>query len=416
MVAPKPPTPDTENDRSMYDSGYGDARGYYDDGAYVAAPPIGPVMPNKHSPVSSTNVTSISPHRAYTSHLLASFQRQRTLLRATPPPSAIEALNPKRCIVVMKTPFTQAFGEWQRAITAFDPSPVQIATLRNWSILTLLRLATSSLKRGRNLPTRMGAWVWALLAKLDYGILNRSEASTVRDFGKKAVWMRLGFDEKLAQATQGLIELHDEQEDEEEGEVQEEIISVADADANGDTGAEEQEVEMDISSEEEGEILDGDDELGQSGDVNETSGPPLKKTESPISAQNNESIYTNKRLSRKRNASSPSIVDDQPTNGPYKKLKSKMDAFLDNDAAMASAKIRLMSQMGQLGDDDGAQDVDDVRTRATEVMRMNVSEEERLPNDTTKATLDMIILVVGEVFGQRDLLEFREHWARDEVE
>jgi hypothetical protein len=427
MVAPKAPTPDGENDRSMYDSGYGDARGYYEDGAYVAAPPIGPVMPSKYPLVSSKNTTSIPPYEAYTSHLLASFQRQRTLLRSTPPSSAIDALKPERCIVVVKSPFTKAFGEWQRATTSFDPSPVQMATLQNWSVLTLLRLATSSLKRGRNLSVRMGAWIWALLAKLDYGILNRSEASTVRDFGKKAVWMRLGFDEKLAEATQGLVEHHEEDQDAEEWQEGDEEQDEIDAVASGtnalantilgtDIGMEEQEIEMDISSEEEGEILDSDDDAAKSGDVSKIAdlSQENRKTSSPIPP--NDIIYTNTRHSRKRNASSPSLGNEGTNKGTSKKLKTKADAFIHREAAIASAKIRLISQMGHLGDDSGGEGSDQLSTKAAQDVQMKTETEGRLPNDTTMGTLDMIILIVGEVFGQRDLLEFREQWIRSEAE
>ena len=43
----------------------------------------------------------------------------------------------------------------------------------------------------------------------------------------------------------------------------------------------------------------------------------------------------------------------------------------------------------------------------------DVSEEQdvpEIPDANTRATLDMIISVVGECYGQRDLLQFREEW------
>ena len=48
--------------------------------------------------------------------------------------------------------------------------------------------------------------------------------------------------------------------------------------------------------------------------------------------------------------------------------------------------------------------VDDVRT-----------SNQVSATDNTMATLDMIITIVGEVFGQRDLLEFRSEWAANET-
>jgi len=44
-------------------------------------------------------------------------------------------------------------------------------------------------------------------------------------------------------------------------------------------------------------------------------------------------------------------------------------------------------------------EIDIPREETDEEMRRN-----------TRATVDMIITVVGEVYGQRDLLEFREVW------
>ncbi|KAI9817703.1 MAG: hypothetical protein M1832_004597 [Thelocarpon impressellum] len=44
-----------------------------------------------------------------------------------------------------------------------------------------------------------------------------------------------------------------------------------------------------------------------------------------------------------------------------------------------------------------------------------VDEAQTFPSDATRATLDMVITIVGEAYGQRDLLEFREVWAIDGV-
>jgi hypothetical protein len=36
------------------------------------------------------------------------------------------------------------------------------------------------------------------------------------------------------------------------------------------------------------------------------------------------------------------------------------------------------------------------------------ASEDAVPNDNTKATIDMILTIVGELYGQRDLLQFRD--------
>lgn len=48
-----------------------------------------------------------------------------------------------------------------------------------------------------------------------------------------------------------------------------------------------------------------------------------------------------------------------------------------------------------------------------EVDIATVNEDENNTRENTLATLDMIINIVGEVFGQRDLLEFRHPWPKE---
>ncbi|WPH01423.1 Survival motor neuron (SMN) interacting protein 1 (SIP1) [Acrodontium crateriforme] len=44
-----------------------------------------------------------------------------------------------------------------------------------------------------------------------------------------------------------------------------------------------------------------------------------------------------------------------------------------------------------------------------------VADNHLTPRENTLVTLDMILTIVGDVFGQRDLLEFRRKWATDET-
>jgi hypothetical protein len=38
-------------------------------------------------------------------------------------------------------------------------------------------------------------------------------------------------------------------------------------------------------------------------------------------------------------------------------------------------------------------------------------DQGQCPNSNTRVTIDMIITIVGELYGQRDLLEFRDSWG-----
>ncbi|KAF7196963.1 hypothetical protein HII31_01881 [Pseudocercospora fuligena] len=61
-------------------------------------------------------------------------------------------------------------------------------------------------------------------------------------------------------------------------------------------------------------------------------------------------------------------------------------------------------------------DTDGVATKATERPSSSHSDQSRtfhaVASENTLATLDMILVVIGEIFGQRDLLEFRQPWSK----
>jgi hypothetical protein len=149
---------------------------------------------------------------------------------------------------------------------------------------------------------------------------------------------------------------------------------------------------MDISSDEEGEVPEDNDEPTNRGrDLNVTE-PSKKRRNTSSPSPKRDTISSNPPVSRKRNTSNPSIPDFEPT---------KAEALLDNNAEIAAAKLRLLSQIGLSGGDDVTP------PQKTEV---NCEVKEEMPNENTKATIDMILLIVGEVYGQRDLLVNRETW------
>lgn len=83
------------------------------------------------------------------------------------------------------------------------------------TVLRLLRMCNSKLKRRRNIERRLSTWIWSLLARLpDVGTLGGEEVFVVRDLGKRAVWVGLGWqDDAVAKATEAQYE------DGEEGDV-----------------------------------------------------------------------------------------------------------------------------------------------------------------------------------------------------
>ncbi|OAA61708.1 ribonucleotide reductase inhibitor [Niveomyces insectorum RCEF 264] len=222
-------------DRSIYENGVGDARGYYLDGAYIAAPDErnGAVTTNAVSAEaaahpaadSSTDATANADAdlfcAAYRARLLARFALLRSHLQRDPPPAAVAALPPDHDVTI--GPLSTRSGAFRRALFLLqttDPLPAQIAALDKLSAFRLLRVllrgllaggtaegSSRSSRSGRfarsllgpqpgatlglDMDPRTSRWLWALLARLpDRGELDYREVGYIRDVAKQAV-MRL---------------------------------------------------------------------------------------------------------------------------------------------------------------------------------------------------------------------------------
>lgn len=96
-------------------------------------------------------------------------------------------------------------------------------------------------------------------------------------------------------------------------------------------------------------------------------------------------------------------AEEQDEECPVASVKSQDADMLDDDlsAALEAAKLRLKAKLQS----DTAGDGTDDRTRG----EVGDSVQQ------ARVLLDMIITIVGEFFGQRDLLDAREVWTRDEA-
>ncbi|KAI9845352.1 MAG: hypothetical protein M1830_007547, partial [Pleopsidium flavum] len=183
LVAPK--STQTEQDADIYRNGVGDSRGYYADGAYTAAPPLGPSIPTTTTAEDEVQ----DPQDAYYTSLRLRFSLLRATLRCTPPASAIAALDDDHPIS-LPSGSSVAFATWRYLLKTTDPLPAQLASLDQGSVLRLVRIVTGGLKRGRKIDKRMGAWVWGLLGKVrEVGECGSEEVGVLRELGKRAVWV-----------------------------------------------------------------------------------------------------------------------------------------------------------------------------------------------------------------------------------
>ncbi|GAB1217179.1 hypothetical protein ATERTT37_006408 [Aspergillus terreus] len=326
FTAPQPAAPQTETARPQDDNGVDNLNpheespvreGVYVDGVYVAP---------QNATISTTDIleaTYSDAQASYYNLLHHRFLLLRSILKCTPPPEAITALDDLHPISFPRHSKT-ARKEWRHLLLAVDPSTVQLACMDMDSVLGVLgimaRLISENVRSGSaERVRRMGAWAWGLLGKCrDVGQLGTEEVGEIRDLGKRAAKI--------------LCKMKEE------------------------------ELSKNQAAAQDGETSDDESDFGN-GPVEGDDGVPKRDLDMP-DAENN------------------SAEGDE----------------------LEQAKARLQAKL-QGGEDQALLPADEppVEAATTECELVDVATQ-------TKAMLDMIITVVGQYYGQRDLLQARELW------
>lgn len=372
--------------RDLYESSVGDARGYYHDGAYVAAPVEEDDIAAQASTHTNGNGRSavteqsegdagadVDPEAesarfstAYRSRLLLThFAQLRAIVR--PPSSAhtdpgqladaVAALPPDHDTDVGPlSTRSGVFRRWLYLLRTTDPLPAQIAAMDKVSVLRLLRVllrgllvggstSSRSSRAGRfeqklvggqgngglDMNGRTGRWLWALFARLpDRGELDYREVGYIRDVAKQAVM-------RLAHLS----------------------YDMAGTDVQGDDDLGEEE-------EEEGEELIAQEDGGEVAEPNQGE---------PLSVEN-----VNKA--------------DEDQGGPD-------DMPMDMESEPETGEAKETGQDGVTGEGEKPQE-------AAEDGKADQEGEDGEMQQ--RATLEMVLAVAGEFYGQRDLLAFRTPW------
>ncbi|KAI9740092.1 MAG: hypothetical protein M1818_004843 [Claussenomyces sp. TS43310] len=345
--------PQEKDDRSIYDCAVGDARGYYQDGAYTAAP----LQSLDSLSLPLDNPGGIDPQHAYHNSILARFTTLRAKLQATPPRSAVERLSGDHVSYMGAT--ASEWKSWRRRVTRTDAAAAQLAGMGKGTALRVLRLMTRELGKRDGLQgtprcgKRLSRWAWGLLARLpERGEMSSEEIGVVRELAKRAVWVSV--------ALKGIHHL--------------EALS---EDSEGDD--EEKGVDSKIDN---GEEDDHSDHLEEEDQLTASFSPSA-------------------------DAAGNRTLADTDSDG---KLQLNIEGQEDLEAARARLLANISPQVYVAGDEvetDGDQELTKQSlNRSPEVEEQ--SEENSVQN--TWATVDMIITIAGEMYGQRDLLEFREEW------
>ncbi|RKU45535.1 hypothetical protein DL546_004463 [Coniochaeta pulveracea] len=283
-----------------------------------------------------------------------------------------------------------------------------MAAMDKGSVLRLLRIILQSkfLRRGYTLRERTSRWIWALLARLpDRGELDSVDIGWVRDLGKRAVAVSISREHARALSEvvdrsqleafglrSVLNEIDEEEKDEEEEGMDPEAYEEAleepeqvdqpystanssspapDAPRHVQPGAASQAVEE--------KRFDGDSANDlEDGEVSDTK----------LSAHRPPGEGSKEAASDMEDGE---IADDEPAN----------DEDISN--ALAAAKERLLAS---LGDSDTPNEP--LSSSGTAQRREAELMEERF---NMRTTVNMILTVAGEFYGQRDLLQFRAPFA-----
>lgn len=357
-------------DRGIYDDGVGDTRGYYHDGAYTAAPDPdsypasddeeeGEVLSlaDEADRVAAQNAAL---RKAYFASLTSQFLRLRALLHRDPPHSLVAALPRDHGTQVGSFGAKSwTFRVWTKRIRHTDPLPVQVAALDRQSVLKLLRVVLGGkfIRRGYELRERTSRWIWALLARLpDRGEMDYAEVGWVRELGKRAVLMMVSIAQMDALREEVEGDLDGELEG--DGEVEEEEFA-------GETVADEEEEEQMVCA--------------------EPKQPPTTAAAEKAADEDGEMdmVIDNGEVSD----------DDQPATAGNN----------DIETDIAAAKARLLARL----EENTATDVDEDQQGGSDEGDATMFDDDRA-RVNMRATLNMILTVAGEFYGQRDLLEFRD--------
>ena len=371
LVAPKAFT-----GRDIYESGVGDYRGRYADGAYYA-------------PDDATSIRGYDdfegeaedPRTAYYDSILSRFEILREQLQQSPPEEAVAGLDADHPTSLGKLEMA-VVRWWKWKIRTSDPLPVQVASMDKGTVLRLLGLITSGnlLKRGAQVEIGVSRWSWALLARLpERGELTSEEIGVVRDLGKKSVALGKGLREDK-DWDERVEELEATYDDEDEP-MYEENTAGYHIESNNLFHNDAQET-----------VLDPAISIGPQlpAELEESHQNPAASKEFPDEPQQEGGLQRPGKIAYKTNTEGQ-IPDEGKT--------------IDE---VAAAKARILSRLN------GSNGVElEPDTSFTEAEKRNIHDIDATTNArwNTKATVDMIVTVAGEMYGQRDLLQDRSIWG-----
>ena len=348
--------------------------GWYEDGAYYSS--TQPV-PSSDAEDQETGETGQDPQLEYFDSILTRYETLRAQLQQIPPVETVQKLDKEHPTHLGR--LNKELARWWRwNMRSVDPLPAQIASMDKSTVLRLLGLLTGGtlLKRGAEVDIGVSRWAWGLLARLpDRGELTSEEIGVVRELGKKAVLVGMGLREEQAW---------------------EEGMEQVEAGFDDDDG------DFDVVNDEEISLeIDEENEVGGAANSTEESA-----SATPVNLNHGHDSTTEIN----------GVQGEQPREGVKESVSNgeSSDGDLTGDATnlevaeattdFEDAKARLLER---LQNEQQGNTIQETAAKSGHESSSQVYSGKW----NTRATVDMIITVAGEVYGQRDLLEFRENWS-----
>ena len=337
-----------------------DTRGWFEDGTYVATPvasfPLRPPSPHKAA-LLAWHESFVERFRTLRS-LLHGAERQ---LHSQPLPVSSEST-----AITNDHPVPRRQEHWLQMLGDTSPTPLYLWTMDLELVLKGLKIVVGLLKIGTDTPLELTRWIFGLLLRC-HEVMTRDEVFVLRELGKRAIHIQKKLEQThCLDGSKGegmLAEILEDEADEDD----------LDAEGNKSEG-------LDFLEQHGGEAVVG------------------------ISCDgiNNVSVK----------APAGQHIQSQAAEG--QKLGLTVNLTKTVLSSQDSAPEALTSQ----GNDIPEPEPPEVDDEAVALGRLNKFRKNRkpkngkynyVPSPNTLGTLDMIISIVGDVFGQRDLLEERKY-------
>lgn len=332
-------------------------------------------LPNSEDGHVEGEAGDVDPERelleAYCASVLSRYHRLRSTLHAAVPPDAARRLSCARPTFAPPLGGKSSTPKiWSQALRSTDPHPLQLALMSKESVLRVLRvlLGGKFLHRGYTLSERTSQWLWGLLARLpDPWEMDHTDIGWVRDLGRRAVLLGRSLSEMAALRDEleegmlgGGVDASSSSGDDDDDD---------DAEAGEDPGSPDSEPQKDPAR----------DAVSQEEPTGENVAEEQAGAEQDEEGQVGEGIGDNESVAMDLGSES-----------------ERGEATEDDGTALEAARKAFLSRLEDAAADN-EQPEEDPREAERLRLRMNM-----------RATLNMILTVAGEFYGQRDLLEFRE--------